>query len=52
MKQAEQAQAVRKEMEKMMGYESTLGDRAKTAIKTGGVLTAGGNAVGYITEED
>ena len=52
MTQAEQAQEVRKGMEQMMGYESTLGDRAKTAAKMGGVLTAGGHLGGYITEED
>ena len=52
MTQAEQAQEVRKGMEKMMGYESTLGDRAKTAAKAGGILTAGGHVGGYITEED
>jgi len=52
MTQAEQAQEVRKGMEQMMGYESTLGDRAKTAAKAGGVLTAGGNIHGYATQED
>ena len=52
MSQAETAQKVRSSMEKMMGYESTLGDRAKTAAKAGGILTGAGNIYGYATEED
>ena len=52
MSQAETAQKVRADMEQMMGYESTLGDRAKTAAKAGGILTGAGNIYGYATQED
>ena len=49
---ADTSRAVREEMEQMMGYESTLADRAATAAKAGGVLTGAGNVYGYATEED
>ena len=50
--QADASSAIREGMEQMMGYESTLVDRAKTAAKAGGVLTGAGNVYGYANEED